>query len=109
MPCEQGHKMERLLNWPEIEFNTEAFAACDRLVAANFGAEHAKGLALAGEAEPVPEPRTLWGFTPNPHAHAPAKNCYSDQVMKGLEHGTRNAFWMAFSGSGAHDGAEREL
>ena len=77
MYCEyEGHKMERLLNWPEIEFTPQAFADCDRLVAANFGGQAVAEAHSAGGGGSVPEPRLLWSFEPNPHAHAPPRNCY---------------------------------
>jgi hypothetical protein len=38
----------------------------------------------------------LWRFAPNPHAHAPPRNCYEAET-----HGVRNSFWMAFSGARA--------
>ena len=107
MCADEGHKFERVLNWPEIEFNQQALATCDRLVAANFpflANEHklATSTLVAHQDAglgAIPEPRILWPFATNPNAHEPPRNCYSDAVVQGLEHGTRNAYWIAFTGS----------
>lgn len=98
--CEyEVHKVDRMLNWAELEFTDGAFAECDNILAKSFG-RHVGHHAAAG-AGTVPEPRTLWDFEPNPHAHKPPRNCYSDDIMKGEVHGVRNAYWRAFTGEPA--------
>ena len=58
-----------------------------------FAEGHA-GTAAGVSIGDIPEARILWPFDANPHAHAAPKECYSLQ-----EHGTRNAYWMAFTGA----------
>lgn len=41
----------------------------------------------------------VWDLEANPFAHKKPVNCYKTSVMKGLEHGVRNSFWMSFQGS----------
>lgn len=86
-----------MLTWAELEFTPGAFAECDAILARSFS-RHTDRHVTAG-AGLVPEPRTLWEFEPNPHAHEPPRNCYSDDVMKGDAHGVRNAYWTAFVGA----------
>eukprot|EP01052_Picozoa_sp_SAG31_P031461 SAG31_NODE_3336_length_4391_cov_1.826887_2_plen_278_part_00 len=98
MYCEyEGHKLERLLNWVEVELSAEGFASCDRLIRANFDEQLAHEHQAAGRGT-IPDPRILWPFTANPHAHEAPRNCYSEKIMRGLEHGVRNAYWIAFIG-----------
>ena len=40
----------------------------------------------------------VWDLEANPFAHKKPVNCYKTSVMKGLEHGVRNSFWMSFQG-----------
>ena len=47
----------------------------------------------ADTLKPKFNPTTRRKFERNPHAHAPPRECYS-----GTQHGTRNAYWMAFTG-----------
>ena len=99
-----------MLTWAELEFATSAFAECDAILAKSF-TRHVKQHATAGVG-PVPEPRTLWDFEPNPYAHEPPRNCYSEDIMKGDVHGVRNAYWRAFTGAPSMTGAsgsDREL
>jgi hypothetical protein len=108
--CEyEVHKVDRMLKWAELEFTPGAFAECDSILRKSFGshADQHVSAAAAGAAA-APEPRTLWEFEPNPHAHLPPRNCYADGIMKGEEHGVRNAYWTAFTGAPPGD-ADREL
>ena len=86
-----------MLNWAELAFTESAFAECDSMLAKSFS-RHVGSHATAGDGA-VPEPRTLWDFEPNPHAHEPPRNCYSADIMKGDAHGVRNAYWRAFTGA----------
>jgi hypothetical protein len=94
----EGAAMDRLLKWPEVEFAPAQVAQCDRATQQIYGS-------LLGEAHSaphvgvVPQVRTLWDLAPNPHAHAPPKEsgCRADSES----HGVRNAYWMAFMGSGS--------
>ena len=89
--------MDRMLTWAELEFTADAFAEGDAILARSFS-RHFDKHSGAGAAA-VPEPRTLWDFEPNPYAHEPPRNCYSDDIMKGEAHGVRNAYWRAFTGA----------
>ena len=93
-----------MLKWSELEFEAGALAECDTMLRQSFGSFYEQH-AGAGEGA-VPEPRTLWDFETNPHAHAPPVNCYAEDVMKGEAHGVRNSHWMAFTGEPLGD---REL
>jgi len=100
--CEfEGAAITRLFNWPELEFTPQSLERCDETVKRAFGEASAQGhltTAMSIEVKDIPEARLLWEFSPNPFAHANPKECYTLS-----EHGTRNAYWMAFTG--APDGA----
>ena len=83
----EGYKFDRFLKWPEVEFSTKGFLA----------APAAQAELNVGDG-PIPAFENLWKFQPNPHAHANPVNCYSQAVMKGELHGTRNSFWVSFRG-----------
>ena len=95
MYCEdEGHSMERLLKWQDVEFSAASLRMCDEITARiypSLGYKHREAVPAIGK---VPEPQTLWSFEANPHAHAPPTECYSNTA-----HGVRNAYWMAFSGA----------
>ena len=98
----EGHKLVRLMKWSEREFTLQTFEACDRHNNRNNNNNSALAINMhSSKIEPtaIPEIVTLWEFEPNPHAHAPPKNCYSDAIMEGREHGVRNSFWIGFKGA----------
>ena len=41
----------------------------------------------------IPPATSIWPLQANPHAHVPPTAC------DGTVHGTRNAYWMAFTGA----------
>ena len=88
----EGHKFDRVLKWPEVEFSPKGFRATPE----------EQALLNVGEGD-VPEASFAWKFQPNPHAHAEPVNCYADAVMKGEQHGVRNSFWLSFRGRDATD------
>ena len=85
--------MERLFRLAQFEFSNKKLAQCDREVArlwSRFSDDHNQA-----ELSPaVPAAHFLWRFETNPNAHAAPTDCYA-----GKEHGTRNAYWMAFTGA----------
>jgi len=92
MYCEfEGHKLQRLFKWPEIEFGRDALEQADQMVTKIYD-KHASIHRTAGSGA-VPQAITLWDFQPNPHAHEPPKNCYI-----GDQHGVRNSYWVGFKG-----------
>ena len=89
MYCEyEGYKFDRFLKWPEIEFTPTALGA----------SPSSQEILQVGEGF-VPSVEYLWKFAANPHAHAEPISCYSDAVMKGEKHGTRNSYWVSIRGT----------
>ena len=91
--------MEHLFRWPELELVSGALERCDAKVRQLYGS-HAEQHTSAGSGV-VPPVRELWPFAPNPHAHLPPRECYSN-----TQHGVRNSYWMAFRGAVAEGGKE---
>ena len=94
MYCQyEGAKLETLLKWADVELTPEKLARADVSVRSHpVHARFAEGHASAGDGG-VPEIETLWSFEANPHAHDKPKNCYHQG-----QHGTRNGYWLSFSG-----------
>ena len=100
MYCEfEGHQLSRMLRWSDIEFGEGKMRQCDEVVKHIYGTDltdaHAPSVPSVGVGA-VPEARYLWEFEANPHAHLPPKDCYG-----GTQHGVRNSYWLALTGTRA--------
>lgn len=100
----EGAQMDRMFLWHDEEFSAEALAACDAAVGQAFGDAARARHTDEGNGAAVPEARMLWEFSANPNADAEPRDCYS-----GTAHGVRNAWWMAFEGTGRGVGSGGEL
>ena len=98
MYCEfEGHQLDRMLRWSDIEFGEGRMRQWDEVVKHIYGTDltdaHAPSVPSVGVGA-VPEARYLWEFEANPHAHSPPKDCYG-----GTQHGVRNSYWLALTGA----------
>jgi hypothetical protein len=94
MYCEyEGAELMNLLEAPATAFSADALTNCDEYIRKRYRGDADEFLGWTPVARPLPSVRMLWHFGRNPHAPSSV-----DCLAKPYRHGTRNSYWVAFTG-----------